>query len=124
MTMAFGTYEAPKRECKPTFFQYLKTVSPKGIEKKTKYRVELIWLPGKFDNVTLQTHAFRYVAEPNNPLYKDVLEFINGAENVCPTIEIVITSFKDKTIEVSLNNAKRVALERIGSMGIRFKEDN
>lgn len=120
--MPFGKYEAPKQENKPTFLQYLKTVSPKGIENKTKYRVELIWTPGKFDNITLQTHAFRYVAQPDNPLYNDTLDFLSGAGEICPAIEIVITSFKDKAIEVSLNESKRVKLERIGTMGVRFSE--
>ena len=131
--MPFGTYDLPEPERKPTFLQYLKTTKlAKGVEGKTKYPVEVIWLPGKFDNVTLQTHAFRYVATPNHPLYNDCIEYckmlkreydtFEGTVFTTPRLDIVITSIADKSIEVTPNAAKPIGMKPIGEYGLRFAE--
>ena len=83
--MPFGSYETPKPIALPTFLQYTKTCG-KGVQGKTKFGVEIIWLPGKFDNVTLQTHAFRYVCSSEHPLYDEVKRYIE--------LVVVCISFK------------------------------
>lgn len=118
--MAFGTYSVEIPEKLPTFLQYLRTASPKGIEGKTKFSVEIIWLPSTFDNVTLQTHAFRYVATPKNPLYQDVLDFVEAIDSVKNPLSIVITSFEKKEISVSLDEKKLVTYTAIGTLGYRL----
>lgn len=118
--MPFGTYSPELPEKLPTFLQYLRTASPKGVEGKTKFAVEIIWLPSTFDNVTLQTHAFRYVATPKNPLYQDVLDFVETIDNVKHSLSIVITSFEKKEISVSLDERKPATYVAIGSLGYRL----
>jgi hypothetical protein len=113
--MPFGSYETPKPPTVPTFLQYVKTVSKKGIEGKTRFNVEIIWLPGKFDNVTLQTHAFRYVAEPNNQLYQDVIDYVDNLERQTSRLQIVITSFDKKTIEVTENPKDEIIWVPLGN---------
>lgn len=122
----FGSYETPKMPKIPTFLQYLKTASKKAVEKKTKFSVELIWLPGKFDNVTLQTHAFRYIASPDNQLYKDLIDYAGEIQdldkqqlNKLPSLEIVITSFDAKTIDLLENEKVLVTWELMGENALK-----
>lgn len=124
----FGSYETPKMPTIPTFLQYLKTAHRKGIENKTRFPVEIIWLPGKFDNVTLQTHAFRYIATPDNALYKDVLEYANEIEgldkqapNNVPRLEIVITDFDKKVIDLVENTKVLIVWEAMGGNALKAK---
>jgi len=123
--MAFGTYEPTPKEQTPTFFQYIKTVG-KGVEGKTKFAVNIIWTPGKFDNVTLQTHAFRYICDPNHALYRDVLDFFANVvlEDEHPEMAIVISSIVKRTIAVELNPKRMGVWEAIGSMGYKFKQND
>lgn len=120
--MPFGDYTTPKAPTIPTFLQYLKTASPKGVEEKTKFAVEIIWLPGKFDNVTLQTHAFRYIATPNNPLYKDVQEYVSSLVESMPRLEIVIVSFEEKAIRILENAKKPIRWDPLGSNALKAIE--
>ena len=51
----------------PTYNQFLKRV---GRENATGlYLVNLIWLPGQFDNFTLQTDEFRLIVRSGTKLY-------------------------------------------------------
>lgn len=127
----FGDYEAPKTEKVPTFFQYLKTTKlGKGVEGKTHYPIDVIWLPGKFDNVTLQTHAFRYIASSEHPLYERAVAYckmlqndvnnIDGTPVTNPRLDIVITSIENKTIAVKENAKVIVVVKSLGDYGLRF----
>lgn len=114
--MPFGKYATPKPPKAPTFLQYVKTANRKGVEGKTKFPVEVIWLPGMFDNVTLQTHAFRYVAEPNNPLYQDAIDYIDSLnDSASPELQILIVDFDKKEIEIVENPKHEVIWTPLGS---------
>ena len=129
--MSFGSYQVPKPENKPTFLQYMKTkkLAP-GVEGKTKYEVELIWLPGKFDNVTLVTHSFRYIASSNHPLYRDTIDWCDSVLSdltdksnsncIAPMLYILIDSIKDKSISVHENPKIKMVASTVGSNGIKF----
>lgn len=124
----FGSYQTPKMPTIPTFLQYLKTAPRKGIENKTKYPVEIIWLPGKFDNVTLQTHAFRYIASPDNALYKDILEYSEEFWDVekqllnkTPSLEIIIVNFDTRTIDLVENAKTLIVWEALGDNALKAK---
>ncbi len=121
--MPFGTYDTPKPPTIPTFLQYVKSCG-KGIEGKTKFAIEVIWLPGKFDNVTLQTHAFRYVCDKAHPLYnaiKDYCECIHSDID-CERLEIVIASLEKKQITLLESDKKKGHWEKLGANAFRFKE--
>lgn len=121
--MSFGSYETPKPVTVPTFLQYTKTCG-KGVQGKTKFGVQIIWLPGKFDNVTLQTHAFRYICDSNHPLYNEVQEYLKLV--VCGNrhrrLDIIIDSVEDKTITVQESTRVNGTWEKLGANGYKFTE--
>ncbi len=121
--MPFGSYEAPRPTPTPTFLQYTKTCG-KGVQGKTKFGVEVVWLPGKFNNVTLQTHAFRYICNEDHPLYGEVLRYfeLTKCGNSAPRLDVVIDSVEDKTITVSESTRVKGCWEKLGSNGFKFKE--
>lgn len=123
LIMPFGSYETPKPATVPTFLQYTKTCG-KGVQGKTKFGVEIIWLPGKFDNVTLQTHAFRYICDPDHPLYNEVKQYLNTvvAGNSYKRLDIVIDSLENKTITVQESIKISGCWEELGSNAVKFKE--
>lgn len=120
--MAFGSYESEKPVATPTFLQYCKTCS-KQIEGKTKFAVDVIWLPGKFDNVTLQTHAFRFITSNNHPLYSEVIEYCRSIKPnlASQRIEITIDSITEKTITVTESTKKLGEWEKLGNNAWKFK---
>lgn len=119
--MPFGSYDAEKRAKLPTFLQYCND-APKSVEGKTKFGVEIIWLPGKFPNVTLQTHAFRFVCSESNQLYADTIEYAKSCvdSGVCARLDIVIDSLEEKRITVSESTRVKGCWEKVGSLGLRF----
>jgi len=121
--MPFGSYETPRPTPIPTFLQYTKTCS-KSVQGKTKFGVEIIWLPGKFNNVTLQTHAFRYICDENHPLYAEMQLYAETTVLgiLYKRIDIVIDSIEDKTITVSESPKVKGCWEKIGSSSLKFKE--
>lgn len=120
--MPFGTYDAPKPEPKPTFNQYLKTCG-KGIEGKTKFQVEIVFLPGKFDNLTIQTHAFRYICNPDHPLYNELPKYLLQCESEgkAPRLDVVIASVENRQISVFDNSKVVGQWEKIGANMFKFK---
>lgn len=122
--MPFGTYDTPKPPTIPTFLQYVKTIG-KGIEGKTKFAVDVIWMPGKFDNITLQTHAFRYICDPNHPLYTDIKEYFESMDfqGTHAQLDIVIVSAKERTISLDTPVRKHGKWEKLGSNAYKFKAD-
>lgn len=121
--MPFGSYDTPKPTPTPTFLQYAKTCN-KSVEAKTKFGVEIIWLPGKFNNVTLQTHAFRYICDENHPLYSDIKHYFESLVYVdsCPRLDITIDSIQDKRITVKESPRIKGQWEKLGANAFRFKE--
>lgn len=120
--MPFGTYDTPKPETKPTFNQFLKTVG-KGVEGKTKFQIEIIWLPGKFDNLTLQTHAFRYICNPDHPLYSELPQYVLQCVHTgsAPRLDIVIASVEERRISLFDNSKTIGEWEKLGSNAYKFK---
>lgn len=120
--MPFGTYETPKPEPKPTFNQFIKTVS-RGVEGKTKFQVEIVFLPGKFDNLTICTHAFRYVCNADHPLYNELPIYLEQciAEGKAPRLDIVIASVEERRISLFDDSKKMGQWEAIGKGMYKFK---
>ncbi len=121
--MPFGSYETSKPVALPTFLQYTK-VCGKGVETKTKFGVEIVWLPGKFDNVTLQTHAFRYICDPSHPLYSEIRQYLEVVVvgDCYKRLDITIDSVEKKTITVSESSRVKGSWETLGGNAFKFKE--
>ena len=120
--MPFGKYETPKPEPTPTFLQFLKTAN-KGIEGKTRFQVDIVWLPGKFDNVTLQTHKFRYVCTPDHPLYTEVQEYLRDqmSKGGSPRLNIVVDSIEERTIDLTEDSKVKGSWEKLGANALKYK---
>lgn len=120
--MPFGTYDTPKPEAKPTFSQFLKTCG-KGVEGKTKFQVEIVFLPGKFDNLTIQTHAFRYICNPDHPLYNELPPYLaqRVLEGIAPRLDVVIASVEERRISLFDDSKKVGEWEKIGVNMYKFK---
>lgn len=118
--MPFGSYEPSEPAKVPTFLQYVKTTH-KGVEGKTKFTVDIIWLPNKFNNVTLQTHAFRYICDENHPLFSDTNQYCLEllSRGTVPTLQIVITSVEKKLIEVIEDPKKTSTWVAMGSSAFK-----
>lgn len=120
--MTFGTYETPKPPQVPTFLQFIKTLA-KGAENKTKFQVDIIWLPGKFQNVTLQTHAFRYQCAENHPLFVEMQRYLESetSKNSSPRLDIIISSISDRRISLFENTKVMGNWEKLGANAYKFK---
>lgn len=120
--MPFGSYETPKPTPTPTFLQYIRTIS-KGVEGKTKFQVDIIWTPGKFNNVTFQTHAFRYQCDENHPLYLEAQEYIKDEllKDFSPRLDIVILSIEERKIELIENQKVKGKWEKLGQNAVKYK---
>lgn len=121
--MPFGSYEAEKPTPIPTFLQYCKTCS-KQVEGKTKFAVDVVWLPGKFDNVTLQTHAFRFICSSSHPLYKDIIGYFGIIKPGIPNqrLEVIIDNLEEKQITVVESSKKKGEWSKLGSNAFKFTE--
>lgn len=98
------TYENPKPAKLPTLKQWLKT-TPKN--KTTGYfHVDTIWVPGTFDNYTLQTGVFRLIITPGHPLYKELEDYLSDGEKRSTGISIQVTSVEDATFVVLASRHK------------------
>lgn len=120
--MPFGSYEADKPKTVPTFLQYCKSAG-KGVQGKTKFQVEIVWLPGKFDNVTLQTHAFRFICSESHPLYQEIQQYFDIVKlgNSYPRLDIVIDSLEKGTITVLENSRVNGCWKELGKTGRKFE---
>lgn len=109
-----------KPEKLPTLGQYLKrTKQTKG---KMRQRVELIWLPGKFDNFTLQTGEYRLIISPKHPLYGHLRAFNNaGNESTEIGFDIELTDWQ-KASYMLVPNGRNGSWTEIGTSGLRWSE--
>lgn len=120
--MTFGKYETPKPPTVPTFLQFIRTAG-KGIEGKTRFQVDIVWTPGKFDNVTLQTHAFRYQCDSSHPLYVEMQEYLKDqlSKGSSPRLNIVIDSLETREITLSEDSKTKGSWEKLGANAFKFK---
>lgn len=109
-----------KPEKLPTLSQYIKRTAK--TKRKSTQRVLLIWLPGKFDNFTLQTELCRVIISPKHPLYGHLRAF-NSAGNESNEIgfNLEITDF-DKASYMLVPHDRDGSWTAIGESGIRWHE--
>jgi hypothetical protein len=86
------------------------------------FLVDVIWLPGKFDNVTLQTHAFRIVWYPHNSEYSNALEHIKTlrGNNSSESMAVVITNAEENRFLIKTVPTSKGQWVSLGSTGLRF----
>lgn len=118
-------YGQPQREKLPTLKQYVSSLPKTSKALQQTFQVEIVWLPGKFDNFTLQTHAFRLVITPKHPLYEQLAIAFDDLEEFGANRSIGL-DIKDRTtlsFEVAEMPTKRGVWKQIGQSGFRFESD-
>jgi hypothetical protein len=108
--------DAP-REKKPTLFQFIKETS--DITYPYFAGIEIIWLPGKWDNFSIETSTYRASIAPSHGLY----------EVIDRSIVRILTDTDTKLLLAIENDSGELRFaesnvygkyERIGNTGFRF----
>lgn len=109
-----------KPEKLPTLAQYIKRTAKKN--RKATQTVLLIWLPGKFNNFTLQTEFCRVIISSKHPLYGHLRAFNNaGNESNEIGFNLEITDF-DEGSYMLVPHVRNGSWVAIGESGIRWDE--
>lgn len=112
-----GEYCEPPREKLPTLLQYLK--STKDVTFPLYSRIAYIWLPGSFNNFTLECEKFRVGIGDRNPLYK--LLNGNGWGQIITSETAILVSVLDSKGTIKLEESNVYGrYESVGNYGVKF----
>lgn len=119
----FGKYQADTPKPLPSFTSYLKEHESSKVLSQ-HFGIEIIWVPGKFPNYTLQTHAFRLSISKNHPLFTALNDFMLdvGDDLVTKRFDIVVTDAESKEFELRENVKKKVQWKWLGRTGFKATE--
>lgn len=119
----FAEYTNEKPKVVPSFTSFLKTAN-EAIQGKTRFGVEMIWLPGKFPNFTLQTHAFKISVSENNPLFKELEIFVQEEprDGSALRVDVIITDIESGTYRLERAKRQKVKYSKVGSMALKAIE--
>jgi hypothetical protein len=108
-----------KDEKLPTIRQYLKELPSDAQDIKSTVRI--IWLPGRWDNFTLQTDHFRVVVSRQHKLYSQLRDNVDDFTKGTHTLDLLITDRAKVSYRLSLNNEERGEWFFIGGdAGLKF----
>lgn len=115
-------YKPSKPKRLPTLSQFLKSLPKKTKVLEQVFQVELIWLPDKFDNVTLQTHAFRVILQEDHPLYADITSTFGLSEGFedFPSFGVRVTNREAQSFQLEQMESKKGQWKALGASGRRF----
>lgn len=112
-----------KEEKLPTIRQYLKEL-PKDVED-IKSTVRLIWLPGQWDNYTLQCDDFRIIIGRNHKLYGELRDNIDDFTRGFETLDVIVIDRAKVSYRLNRNQQERGEWFFIGSdTGLKFTREN
>lgn len=122
MSLFDQDYEAPKRERVPTLNQYLKTLGKKTKVLDQVFQVEIVWMPGKFNNLTLQTHAFRLILNEDHVLFTSLQETFadNQLRKELGSFGISITDRETKSFKLEQQPTKQGQWSTLGETAWKF----
>lgn len=110
-------------ENKPTLRQYLKEL-PKDV-KDIKSTVRIIWLPGKWNNYTLQCDDFRVIISENHKLFGGLRDNVDGFTKGTQTLDVIVTDRESVSYRLNINSEESGEWFFIGSnAGLRFTSDD
>lgn len=113
--------KAPERPKKPTFKQFIKEL-PDNETTQLLYRIEVIWLPGQWDNYSVETDCFRYSVAKNHPLYQPIDENVIKWLDRDNGILFRVDDWKEGIVGLS-ESQDFTRWERIGNAGVRCRWD-
>lgn len=111
-----------KEEKLPTIRQYLKEL-PKDAEN-IKSTVRVIWLPGQWDNYTLQCDDFRIVVSPKHKLYSQLRANVDDFTKGTQTLDVIVTDRTQVSYRLDINQAESGEWFFIGGdAGLKFTRE-
>lgn len=106
-------------EKKPTIKQYLKEL-PKDVEN-IKSTVRVIWLPGRWNNYTLQCDHFRLIVSAGSELFNQLRNRVDDFTKGTKTLDVIVTDRAKVSYRLSLNNEEHGEWFFIGGdAGLKF----
>jgi hypothetical protein len=112
-----------KEEKLPTIRQYLKEL-PKDVTD-IKSTVRLIWLPGQWDNYTLQCDDFRVVVNRQHKLYGQLRSNVDDFTKGAKTLDVLVTDRAKVSYRLTVNNEESGEWFFIGGdSGLKFTPNN
>ena len=110
-----------KPEKLPTLSQYIK--SNKEPKSKPLHVVDLVWVPGKFDNFTLCTAVFRVVVSNRHPFYSLLKAFCADNSTAEVPIGIRITDWTGGSYQLEEPPRESGLWQELGNSGYRWVRD-
>lgn len=104
----------------PTIAQFIRR--NKRPKTNVKSVVQLCWIPGKFDNFTLQTERFRVIISKKHAFYTGLSEFFANSETAETPIAVEITDW-DKGAYMLYEPKESGLWQQIGNSGYRWVKD-
>ena len=103
----------------PTIAQFVrKTKEPKS---KPILTVSIVWLPGQFNNITLQTPEFRVIITPNNPLFEPLLSSLTNEDSEPIGIRIRITDWRTPKYQLEEAKGDNRKWVKLGQNGLKWE---
>lgn len=102
---------------KPTFAQFLKSLGKRKLRKQ--YLVLLVWVPGTWDNYTLETECFRLRITSTHPLYEQLKEGFEHLTLGEHTLAIQVTDRTRGNFKV-IEATEEGSWQLIGDNGFKF----
>jgi hypothetical protein len=107
----------------PTIRQYLKEL-PKDVTD-IKSTVRIVWLPGQWDNYTLQCDDFRVIVSRNHKLYGQLRDNFDDFATGTTTLDVIVTDRAKVSYRLSVNQEELGEWFFIGGdAGLKFTREN
>lgn len=103
----------------PTIAQYVK--QNKEPKSKPLDTIQIVWIPGKFDNFTLQTGKYRIIITPNHPFYKSLGDIFRDEGIHAPVMATRITDWKLASYMLEESKGDNRMYKPIGTMGYKLE---
>jgi hypothetical protein len=111
-----------REEKLPTIRQYLKELPNDA--KDIKSTVRLVWLPGQWNNFTLETDHFRVIVNPKHKLYGQLRDNFDAFSKGTETLDVVVIDRKSVSYRLNINSEERGEWFFIGgSSGLKFTSE-
>lgn len=110
-----------KPEKLPTIAQFVRRT--KEPQSKPIHKVELVWLPGKFNNFTLQTQHYRVVISSQHPFYGLLRDFFADQDTAETPIGIRITDWSHGSYMLEKPDRTLGMWQELSTSGYRWVND-
>jgi hypothetical protein len=119
MSKLFGVSDTGSNPTpKQTFKQFCASATDKQCTQL--FTVDVIWLPNKFSNYTLETHKFRLRITDTSQLFEPLGEFVGVLPNYIFELKVKIVDRESGEFELVENNKTKGEWKKLGASGWAF----